>query len=221
MTASSAPSSLTSLQADLLREFFAREQSFFLTGGAALAGFYFGHRKTEDLDLFALPGVNLDNTSSVLLEVASACGAALTSMERSPDFRRFLVKRSDESCVIDLVVDRAPSIVPEKRRIGSIRVDPLREIAANKICTLLGRTEAKDLLDIQALIEAGIDLRQAVNDAQQKDGGTSAATLAFLMEDHRAWNAAVPAGELAGALAALRSDLARQFRAIAFEQARK
>jgi len=142
------------LQADLLREFFAREQSFFLTGG-------------------------------------------------------------------DLVVDRAPSIVPEKRRIGSIRVDPLREIAANKICTLLGRTEAKDLLDIQALIQHGIDLRQAVNDAHQKDGGVSAATLAFLMEDHRAWSAAIAAGELADALAALRSDLARQFRAIAFEQARK
>jgi hypothetical protein len=40
---SSAPSRLTPLQVDLLQAFFAREQRFVLTGGAALAGFYFGH----------------------------------------------------------------------------------------------------------------------------------------------------------------------------------
>ncbi len=35
-------SKLTPLQEELLEAFFAREQRFFLTGGAALAGFYFG-----------------------------------------------------------------------------------------------------------------------------------------------------------------------------------
>ena len=42
------PSRLRPLQHDLLEGFFAREQRFFLTGGAALAGFYLGHRETED-----------------------------------------------------------------------------------------------------------------------------------------------------------------------------
>lgn len=56
---SSQPDPLTDLQRDLLREFFAREQRLFLTGGAALAGFYLHHRKTEDLDLFTRPGLDL------------------------------------------------------------------------------------------------------------------------------------------------------------------
>jgi hypothetical protein len=46
-------SRLSPLQQDLLAAFFAREQRFFLTGGAALAGYYLHHRRTSDLDLFA------------------------------------------------------------------------------------------------------------------------------------------------------------------------
>ena len=45
---------LTPLQRDLLTAFFTHEQRFFLTGGAALAGFYLHHRPTLDLDLFTL-----------------------------------------------------------------------------------------------------------------------------------------------------------------------
>lgn len=48
---------LSPLQEDLLRAFFERENSFFLSGGAALVGFYLAHRETHDLDLFTL-----DNT---------------------------------------------------------------------------------------------------------------------------------------------------------------
>jgi hypothetical protein len=45
---------LSSLQISVLKAFFAREREFFLTGGAALAGFYLGHRVTDDLDFFTL-----------------------------------------------------------------------------------------------------------------------------------------------------------------------
>ncbi len=44
-------SKLTTLQHEFLDAFFQRESRFFLTGGAALAGFYLGHRETHDLDL--------------------------------------------------------------------------------------------------------------------------------------------------------------------------
>ena len=40
--ASFAPSKLTALQRDVLEAFFQRERGFFLTGGAALAGFHLG-----------------------------------------------------------------------------------------------------------------------------------------------------------------------------------
>ena len=48
------PSQLTELQELVLRAFFERERSFYLTGGAALAGYHLRHRETTDLDLFTL-----------------------------------------------------------------------------------------------------------------------------------------------------------------------
>lgn len=166
----SSPGALTRLQLDLVREFFAREQRFFLTGGAALAGFHLGHRQTEDLDLFSPPGVDLDDAALNLGEAASACGATTESLRRTRDFHRVLVRRREEVCLVNLVIDRAPSIVAEKLRLGTVRVDPLREIAANKVCTLLGRTEAKDLVDVRALLLRGLDLRQAMDDAEKRMG---------------------------------------------------
>lgn len=47
---SSPRSTLDRFQRQLLEAFFEREKRFFLTGGAALAGFHLGHRKTRDLD---------------------------------------------------------------------------------------------------------------------------------------------------------------------------
>jgi len=52
----SSPDRLTPLQRDLLLAFFERERGFFLTGGAALAGFYLHHRETTDLDFFTHDG---------------------------------------------------------------------------------------------------------------------------------------------------------------------
>lgn len=48
----SSSDKLTPLQRALLDAFFRQEQRFFLTGGAALAGFHLQHRTTLDLDLF-------------------------------------------------------------------------------------------------------------------------------------------------------------------------
>jgi hypothetical protein len=43
---------LSPLQREVLRALFERERGFFLTGGAALVGFYLHHRTTDDLDFF-------------------------------------------------------------------------------------------------------------------------------------------------------------------------
>ncbi|MDX2009568.1 MAG: hypothetical protein SFW67_05240 [Myxococcaceae bacterium] len=43
---------LTALQRELIEAFFARSRGLFLTGGAVLAGYDFGHRTTDNLDLF-------------------------------------------------------------------------------------------------------------------------------------------------------------------------
>ena len=132
---------LPGFQGELLEAFFAREQRLFLTGGAALAGFYKSPRPTDDLDLFGAPALEMEDAVRSLEAAASECGARLESVKTFPDYRRFLAIRGAETCRVDLVIDRAPALESEKQRFGSIRVDSVREIAANKVCALLGRSE--------------------------------------------------------------------------------
>jgi hypothetical protein len=224
MDSSTPPSRsrLTALQRDLLDAFFAREQRLFLTGGGALAGFYFAHRDTEDLDLFAAPGLDLAEPARALAAAAAACGAVVEPMQVYPDFRRAKAVRGDEECIVDLVVDRAPMVEQDKALFGAIRVDTLREIAANKICTLLSRSEIKDLVDLAALVDAGIDLDRAFTDAEKKEAGADPATLAWILgELSIAPDARLPGGVDPAQLLAFRDALLPRLRGLAFARARR
>ena len=62
------------------------------------------------------------------------------------------------------------------------RLSSPREIFANKLSALLGRSELRDLADLCALEAAGQKLDQGVRDAAAKDGGFSASQLAWNLE---------------------------------------
>ncbi len=202
-------SSLDRLQSDLLRSFFERTDAFRLTGGAALVGFHLHHRTTLDLDLFTAPPATVAEGDRALRSAVDALGAAVEVKQDAIDFRRYLVTRGAERAVVDLVVDRVPRI-DEGVVIDGVRVDSLREIAANKVCTLLSRMEPRDLFDLRALIAEGIPLADAVADARTKDGGADPATLAWVLSTYRIPSgAAVPAETTASDLLAFRDELVR------------
>jgi Nucleotidyl transferase AbiEii toxin, Type IV TA system len=181
-------SQLSPLQEMLLAAFFRRDQRFFLTGGAALAGFFLGHRRTADLDLFTTPSPALagglgplDAGDAALQAAAQEIGATIENIQTFPEFRQRLVKRGDDRVMVDLVVDRAAQGYPDKRLIGDVRVDPPEEIMANKLCTLLSRTEPRDLVDVLALERAGLRAEDALPLAARKDGGITPAALAWVL----------------------------------------
>lgn len=212
---------LTPLQRELIAAFFAREQRFTLTGGGALAGYYFGHRETHDLDLFAEPGPELDEAARALQEAATACGAALSPVRKSPTFSRFIAQRGEERCLVDLVIDATVRVDREPRRFGPVRVDTLREIAANKVDALLGRSEIRDLVDLRVILASGVDLGRAMQDAERKDAGVDPATLAWVLDQITIGPAArLPGGADAAELEAFRKALIRDLRALALERAR-
>lgn len=173
-------STLSNLQNDFLREFFSRENRFFLTGGAALVGFYFGHRRTEDLGLFTLED-EVENGFAIARDAAKSINATIESIQTSPDFRRLLVKRGDEAVVVDLVREHVFQLEPEKREINGIRIDSPEEILANKLCTLLSRSEIRDLIDVREFEKAGFSLKNAFQVAAKKDSGLSPAQLAWVL----------------------------------------
>ncbi len=173
-------SQLTGIQRQALEAFFRHETRFFLSGGAALAGFHLAHRTTHDLDLFTEVSA-LDDGERALLLVAEELGATLEKIQTSPDFRRRILRRGEEAVVIDLVHDRAPQGPLPKQSFGNIRVDPPLEILANKLCALLSRSELRDLIDVYALEQAGFRIEDALPIAEMKDAGMTPAQLAWVL----------------------------------------
>ena len=178
-------SKLSALQQAFVDAFFSEPSTFFLTGGGALAGFHLGHRVTDDLDLFSPPVEAMELSVQRLRRTAAAIGATIEALQETPDFRRFAVRREPETTLVDLVIDRAPQLVVEKELVGHVRIDPQREIAANKISALLGRTAPRDLVDLFALFAQGHSLAQALADARTKDGAVDPGTLAWVLSQWR------------------------------------
>jgi len=173
-------SRLDRLQEDFLAGFFQLDRRFFLTGGAALAGFYLAHRETHDLELFVLEDV-LDDGIAEITAVSANLGATTESILTSPDFRRLLMRRNNESVLIDLVRERAPQMVSQKPVIRGIRVDPPEEILANKLCALLARAEIRDLVDLRALESAGYRVEDVIQSAAAKDASLTPAQLSWVL----------------------------------------
>ena len=172
----------TPLKRDILKEWFKEEQRFFLTGGSALGLFYLDHRLSYDLDFFSSEPVETKEIQNLILKVAKSIGAESETIRTSPDFHRFLFIRGEDKEIIDVVVDRAPQLEVEKTQIGSIRVDTIREIIANKLSALPGRAELKDLVDLYYLEKKGYNLISAVPDAIQKDVGWEPAVVSMVID---------------------------------------
>lgn len=186
---------LNNLQNDFLQAFFKRENRFFLSGGAALVGFYFGHRETHDLDLFTLEN-EVENGFRLVNEVAKELNANVESIQTSPDFRRLLINREAEAIVVDLVREYVFQIEREKQTINGIRVDSPEEILANKLCALLSRSEIRDLVDVCELENAGFSLENALEAAAKKDSGLTPGQLAWVLNQIKLGDDSEPPGKI-------------------------
>ncbi len=156
MESSPVNGQLTELQRAVLSEFFRRERGFFLTGGAALAGYYLGHRRTDDLDLFTTDEAAFSRSRYVMPAVAEALGGCVDVRQDAPDFRRYAVTRGPDVLVVDLVRDRVPQMRPTKAEIDGVLIDSPEEILANKLTALVGRQEERDIVDVYFLEQTGL-----------------------------------------------------------------
>ena len=214
------PSKLTAFQREVLDAFFQRERGFFLTGGAALAGFHLGHRTTEDLDLFTLQQPAFERSRFVLADVAAAVGAMLEIRQDAPGFKRVVLRRRDEGLVVDLVKDVSSQLHAEKLERDHIVVDPADEILANKLTAIVGRAEERDLIDVMLLERAGYSVEAALPAALAKDGGCTPATLAWLLSEVKIPDGIeLPAGVPPAELRAYLAELIRRLLVLAAPEA--
>lgn len=169
------PNILTPLQRDFLNAFFARSvaETFFLTGGTALAAFHLHHRYSEDVDLFTLDRDALEAIEREIPALAHEIGCTWSMKVKATDFRAILFHRSPESSLkIDLVRGVGAQF-GEHERFGNIVVDSMFNIAVNKVTAVFGRTAAKDFVDLYFLLRRGFNLDELMRLAKEKDLGFS------------------------------------------------
>lgn len=143
-------------------------QEFVLYGGTALA-LHLGHRNSIDFDFF---GSRELDVSRIEREISFLKGANITQRDKN---------------TLSAIVDRGGPIqvsffgVPNLPRLSAVvvaednglSVASLLDLAGTKASVVQVRAEAKDYLDIDALIRVGkVDLSLALSAAQQIYGST-------------------------------------------------
>jgi hypothetical protein len=177
--------SLTPLKHDFLKSFFTKCQDFFLTGGSALGVFYYDHRFSYDLDLFTVKDIDWHFLEKLFISVAEEINAVYKSIIKAPFFHRYELKRDKDKEIIDFVIEKVPQIDKEKKTFDIIKVDTQLEIGINKICTLLSRTELKDIIDLYFLVKNGFDIKENIEKAKLKDGGVEPAIISYLLSQFK------------------------------------
>jgi Nucleotidyl transferase AbiEii toxin, Type IV TA system len=212
-------SQLLPLQYDLLMAFARRAPEFYLTGGAALAHFYVGHRSTEDLDFFVQEDL-LPRGAEALRDAAKEVGATLAVVTDAPEFKRYLVHRQsegrEEGIEVDLVRDRQPSLFP-KAVIDGVVVDRPEEILANKLTpSVITRGEPRDIVDIWYLEKSGLRVEDALPGAMRKEVFTAAELSQHLSNWRIGDDTAVPGGLTVEQVRAYVRELAERLAILAF-----
>jgi hypothetical protein len=173
---------VTPLKRDFLKAFFAREKRFFLTGGSALGLFYLDHRFSYDVDLFSTDRMDWLELDGIMRLCARDIAADLDLMRDAPTFRRYRLGRAGRQEIVDIVLDVGHQIDSTKHWIDGVQVDTLHEITVNKITTLIGRCEWKDIVDLYFLEKKGFRAEDYFEEARQKDGGLDPAMVSLLLD---------------------------------------
>ena len=196
---------LDGFQEEFLQAFFARENGFFLTGGAALAGYHIHHRQTQSLELCTLED-RVRVGEAAVLEVAGDIGAKVQRLEAPEAYGKFLLRRGDDSLVVNIAQDLCPQVQPEKTLIGEIRVDRPKEITARILCALRSHFGLSDLVDLRALEIAGYTVEDHIEAAAQREPEAAPAELVRGLSEFEIGDNEKPPGDVS--LADLRSYIA-------------
>ena len=136
------------IQDRVLKIFFGADTTFYLTGGTCLNRFFFEKRYSADLDLFSNENNLFREDVRILLDALAANGCIYEVVVDTRDFVRLM---AESKLKIDLVNDRVYRFGKSARTPEGIVLDNIENIAANKVCAVLGRDEPKDVFDLYTL----------------------------------------------------------------------
>ena len=139
------------LQDQFLDQFFSTRfaNDFYLTGGTALARFYFNHRESVDLDLFTNnKAIDFSQINFTALRIFRDLGYTIKNQIVTDTFLEYIGQNSaGETLKVDIVKD-IPRHFGDISNRGKVRLDSLENIGSNKILAVFGRIASKDFIDL-------------------------------------------------------------------------
>jgi len=106
--------------------------------------------------------------------IAAQLNCRIGRARQTEHFRQFLlepeVPELGPALPLDLVRDFGPQY-GQRQMINGIIVDAIENIGANKITAILGRTDAKDFVDLYFILQTGYDFDDLFVKAREKDTG--------------------------------------------------
>jgi len=175
------------LQDRFLEGFFSGPlaEHFYLTGGTALARFYFHHRESLDLDLFTNDwGQEFAHANQIILGILHTLELRITSQVVTDTFLQYIVTDAAGTPLkVDLVKD-IPVHFGELVTRNGIRIDSLENIGSNKVLAIFGRTDAKDFIDLYWILQqTGFKFDDLYRRSREKDMGLSELYLAYALQN--------------------------------------
>ena len=159
-----------------LRHVFAQRISgCMLVGGTALAGFYAGHRRSDDLDLFAEDDGS-QRMAALAVRSLEGIGAGVEVRQDSAVYFRALCALEGHRFTVDVAT--ASALFKSGRSVrlpGDILVADLDTLLMLKGAALVSRCAEKDLYDLLWILERkdAMTLRELAQAAQRFDAGAS------------------------------------------------
>jgi predicted nucleotidyltransferase component of viral defense system len=166
---------LTPLQKQVLVTLFEHDladRGYYLTGGTALSAFYLQHRYSDDLDFFTRKRGLLEEDFRHCSAILASIGIVVASQDITEDYARLFVYPGDqEDTMLKIEFARdVPAMMAPPEIQGRIIVDSFEDIAVNKVCTILSRTESKDFCDLFFILhESNYELDYLINRAREKE----------------------------------------------------
>lgn len=145
-------------------------KAFYLTGGTALSEFYLKHRLSEDLDFFTEEKeVDQGLIEAYLKKISTHI--PIKEIKRSIFMGLFsysLTFKDGGKLKVDFNYYPFPRI-EKGTKYGTLSIDSLRDIAANKVHTLFVKPRDRDYLDLYFIMKnSDLKLNQLILDAKAK-----------------------------------------------------
>ena len=175
---------ITDFQMDVMARFGESEyrETFYLTGGTALAEFYLRHRYSDDLDFFTPVETSFERPADFLENLARMVDAEVEFVRKFEQYLRAIFTRGHDIVITDWGYETPVRLdeLREDPRSG-IFYDSVLDIGANKISAVYGRTSIKDFIDLYFLEKAGYPFDMLYQRAPEKHIGIDDYWMAFAL----------------------------------------